>query len=325
MEFLEYYRQKIISSLQNYFYNYEPIARNLYLPVDYALEGGKKLRPIAVLLTAEAFGESSDRALPGAVAIEMFHNFTLVHDDIMDNSPIRRGRPTVYRKWDLNQALLSGDAMLILVYHILDRLPERYFRRAVKLMTWAGLRVSEGQQLDMEFEKERRITLEQYMQMIELKTAVLLGVAFRMGAMLADVAEYEQQKIYDFGKYLGLAFQIQDDYMDIYSDEKVFGKQHGSDIKSNKKTYLLLKALELSDRQTAQTLIEYFNAQLQPEEKVRLITEIYQSLGLKQKVEADIVAMYSKAKDVLSSIQGLTGEGRERLSSLADYLIRRQR
>jgi geranylgeranyl diphosphate synthase type II len=163
------------------------------------------------------------------------------------------------------------------------------------------------------------------MQMIELKTAVLLGVAFRMGAMLADVAEYEQQKIYDFGKYLGLAFQIQDDYMDIYSDEKVFGKQHGSDIKSNKKTYLLLKALELSDRQTAQTLIEYFNAQLQPEEKVRLITEIYQSLGLKQKVEADIVAMYSKAKDVLSSIQGLTGEGRERLSSLADYLIRRQR
>jgi len=326
MDFLKHYQQIIIKALQDFYAGYEPQVETLYIPARYALEGGKKIRPVCTLVAAECFGSDIETALPAAMAVEMFHNFTLVHDDVMDRSPLRRGRPTVYHKWNVNQAILTGDAMLLLVYQILSNLPDDIIKPAVKLMTWAGLRVSEGQQLDMEFEQQESVGIDKYLEMIELKTAVLLGTAFEMGALVAKAPEEERKNIYNFGRNLGLAFQIQDDYLDLYADQEKFGKKIGNDIITRKKTFLLLKALELSDENTRQQLLATFYSQeLNPREKISAVKQIYDKLNIKQITLQHIEHLYLESKTSLERIKTLSEQDKERLWQIASYLMRREK
>ncbi len=325
MKILEDYKNIIIKALQNFYFGYQPIVASLYEPVAYALEGGKKLRPICVLMANDAYGGNTETALPAAVAIEMFHNFTLVHDDVMDNSPLRRGRQTVFNKWDTNQAILSGDAMLLLVYQILSQLPQSIIKPATELMSWAGLRVSEGQQLDMEFETKKQVSIEQYMQMIELKTAVLLGTSFKMGALVAGAGPEEQENIYQFGRNLGLAFQIQDDYLDLYADQDVFGKKIGNDIITNKKTFLLLKALELAGSELKDQLLDcFFENNIQPARKIECIRNIYDQLSLKHIVEQEIEKTYENSLLYLEKLN-ISHDWKQTFAQLSDYLMKRQK
>ncbi len=326
MKDLEKYRQIIIKAQQKIFFNYRPSVKSLYEPVYYALENGKKIRPICLLITAETFGQDINIALPAALAIEMFHNFTLVHDDVMDRSPLRRGKPTVFHKWDINQAILSGDAMLLLVYQTLLQLPEKYIKPATELLTWAGLKVSEGQQLDMEFENKTKVSLSQYLKMIELKTAVLLATSFKMGALLAEASKSDQNNIYQFGKNLGLAFQIQDDYLDLYADQNVFGKKIGNDILTHKKTYLFLKALEIAGNTTKKKLIDiFYNDQIPAEQKIEQIKQIYQALGVPKLTQTTIENLYNLSKKYLFKIKSIDNSGRERIWQIAQYLMKRKK
>ncbi len=234
--------------------------KNLYQPIEYILNsGGKKLRPVLALLSADAFGIDYKKALDVALAIEVFHNFTLIHDDIMDDAPLRRGKITVHKKWDINTGILSGDAMLILAYQYLESYEPTVFKKLTQLFSKTGIEVCEGQQLDIDFETRDDVSIDEYMQMITLKTAVLVASALKMGAIIAEVSEDESQKMYDFGLNLGLAFQLQDDYLDAFSDPKTFGKQVGGDIIENKKTYLYLTALEKSNPSEKKRLQELFS------------------------------------------------------------------
>ncbi len=325
MEILKKYQQLVLDNLQSY-PAYTPEVKSLYEPAHYALEGGKKIRPILVLMAAEAFGTDSHQALPAALAIETFHNFTLVHDDVMDRSPIRRSRQTVYKKWNTNQAVLTGDAMLLLAFRHLYLLEQDLIPGALDLLTWVGLRVSEGQQLDMEFESRTDITEKEYLTMIELKTAVLLGTALRMGAFVAHAKKDDQKLIYNFGRLLGLAFQIQDDYLDLYADQDVFGKKIGNDIATNKKTYLLIKALELADASTRDTLLSLYTTETTDMEgKIQIVSDIYNRLGIKELTERKITEIYSRAKQALMDIADLGGHWRRVFSDFADYLMKRQK
>ncbi len=326
MENLEKYRQIIIKAQQKIFYNYKPSVKTLYEPVYYALENGKKIRPICLLITTESFGQDINTALPAALAIEMFHNFTLVHDDVMDRSPLRRGKPTVYHKWNINQAILSGDAMLLLVYQTLLQLPEKYLKPATELLTWAGLKVSEGQQLDLEFENKDKVSINQYLKMIELKTAVLLATSFKMGALIADAPKSDQNNIYQFGKNLGLAFQIQDDYLDLYADQNVFGKKIGNDILTHKKTYLLLKALEIADSHTRKMLINiFYDHKIPAEQKIQQIKQIYAALGVPELTQKTIENLYTLSQKYLFKIKSIDNSSRERIWQIAQYLMKRKK
>jgi geranylgeranyl diphosphate synthase type II len=325
MELLKKYQDLINHSINTY-PQYKPLVQSLYTPAHYALEGGKKIRPTLVLMAAQAFGAEPKKALPAALAIETFHNFTLVHDDVMDHSPIRRGRKTVYKKWDINQAILTGDAMLLLAFRHLYLLDSHLIPGAIDMLTWVGLRISEGQQLDMEFETRREITEQEYLKMIELKTAVLLGISLKLGAFIAGASEQDQQLLYNFGRLLGIAFQIQDDYMDLYADQDIFGKKIGNDIATNKKTYLLIRALELADRSTRDTLLNLFTTETtDTEKKVQTVSEIYNQLGIKQLTEQKITEIYSQAKAELEQIADLNDNWRAAFSQLADYLMKRKK
>ena len=216
----------------------------LYQPIQYILSlGGKQIRPILTLFSAEIFGVSHQKALYAATAIELFHNFSLIHDDIMDEAPLRRGQETVHQKWNTNTGILSGDAMLILAYQYFENYEPIIFRELAKLFSKTALQVCEGQQLDINFETRDDVAIDEYIQMIEYKTAVLVGAALEMGAIVAEVNDKNRKGIYDFGRYLGIAFQLQDDYLDAFGDTTSFGKQVGGDILENKKTFLYLKAL----------------------------------------------------------------------------------
>lgn len=260
---------------------------NLYDPIRYMLEiGGKRVRPLLVLLAADLFGiPKIDDALPAALAVEFFHNFSLVHDDIMDNAPLRRGQQTIHKKWSGDVAILSGDNLLILAYTQLaccqsDKLPA-----LLDAFNTMATEVCEGQQLDMDFENTTAVGINDYLRMIRLKTSVLLGTALQMGAILADADETDARLIYEFGVNLGLAFQLQDDILDVYGDPGEFGKQQGGDILADKKTYLLLKALETADMATRSAMEALFGNTGDPEAKIRQITAIYDRLGVRDKAE----------------------------------------
>ncbi len=217
---------------------------NLYKPIDYILRlPGKRIRPVLTMMAAEIFGVNYARALPAAMAVEVFHNFSLVHDDIMDDAPLRRGNETVHEKWGLNAGILSGDAMLILAYQYFEQYEPEVFRALAKLFSKTALEVCEGQQLDVDFEIRDDVTIDEYLKMIEYKTAVLVAAALKMGAIVAGTTSSNCEAIYAFGLHLGIAFQLQDDYLDVYGDPATFGKQSGGDIIENKKTYLYLKAI----------------------------------------------------------------------------------
>ena len=278
---------------------------NLYDPIAYTLEaGGKRIRPTLVLMACRLFGGDVEKALMPATAIEVFHNFTLLHDDVMDNADTRRKRMTVHKKWDMNTAILSGDAMMIKAYQFLEDVPEKKLPAALALFSRTALEVCEGQQYDMDFERRDDVTLEEYFKMIRLKTAVLLAGSLKLGAILADAPDDEADALYDFGIAIGIAFQLRDDYLDVYGDERTFGKKIGGDILCGKRTFLLINALKngsVSQKLTIAQLLK--NSSIPAEEKIAAVTAIYDNLNMPAVCTAAMEEYYNKAMDALARIK----------------------
>lgn len=302
MNYLERYKEEVSSFIDTVQLNKTP--EELYAPIDYILKiGGKRLRPILTLFAAEVFGTSSKEAIYAAVAIEMFHNFSLIHDDIMDEAPLRRGNETVHQRWNLNTGILSGDAMLILAYQYFENYKPEVFRELAKLFSKTALEVCEGQQLDINFETREDVTISEYIKMIEYKTAVLVGAAFEMGAIVAEASPENRQAIYDYGLYLGIAFQLQDDYLDAFGDAETFGKQVGGDILENKKTYLYLKALENADQHQKERLHYWFSTTDNSTEKIEAVKQLFAATGVVADSEKLIEVYTNKALEILNQMQ----------------------
>jgi geranylgeranyl diphosphate synthase type II len=297
----------------------------LYEPITYILAlGGKRMRPALLLMACDLFGGDVEDALPPALAIEVFHNFTLMHDDIMDNAPIRRGKVTVHEKWDKNVAILSGDVMLIEGYKLMMQVRENILRQVLDIFNATAVGVCEGQQLDMTFETSDNISIDEYINMIRLKTAVVLGGALKIGALIGNASQADADLLYRFGEQLGIAFQLQDDILDVYGNPEKFGKQVGGDIISNKKTYLLIKALELVKGEQANrlnnllTVNDFDNA-----EKVAAVTDIYNQVNVRQYAETAMQEYAEKAFEALEKIS-LPEESKQYLRSFADGLLVRE-
>lgn len=322
IESIEQYRQTFDDYLQEILQFGEPAG--LYKPIGYIMDlGGKRMRPVLVLLSAELFGAPADNALPAAAAVEIFHNFSLVHDDIMDAAPLRRGRPTVHRKWDPNTAILSGDAMLIRAYQQLDGYPPELYRPLTRLFSRTALEVCEGQQYDMDFESRDDVGIPEYLRMIEFKTAVLLGCALQMGAIIGGAEKAEQEAVYDFGIRLGLAFQLQDDYLDVFGNPETFGKQVGGDIIENKKTYLYLQALERCAADDARELRDLYSVRpTNPQSKVDRVRQIFESCGADRQTR-DQIGSYTR--EAFARLDTLTGNPRAKaaLRDFGEWLLSR--
>ena len=303
MQNIPFYQKGFQAYLNDFIKKREPAS--LYDPINYILKlGGKRLRPVLTLMTAEIFDCDYKIALDAALSIEVFHNFSLIHDDIMDDAPLRRGQETVHEKWDVNTGILSGDAMLILAYQLFENYEPKSFHELAKLFSKTALEVCEGQQYDVDFETQDDVEISDYLKMIEFKTAVLVGAAMKMGAIVAQASIKNQEHIFDFGKNLGIAFQLQDDYLDAFGDPKVFGKQIGGDIIENKKTYLLLKALELSNKSDKLQLEHLYS--LTPSDqtdKINSIKQIFIDSGADKATKQAIEAYTMKAMNVLDELE----------------------
>jgi geranylgeranyl diphosphate synthase type II len=303
MHSVSQYQEFVIEYLQSQLEIKEP--KNLYEPIHYILGlGGKRIRPVLTIMSAEIFDVSYKKALPAALAVEIFHNFSLVHDDIMDDAPLRRGNTTVHEKWDTNTAILSGDAMLILAYQYFEFYEPKIFRKLAKLFSKTALRVCEGQQLDVDFETRQDVTIPEYMKMIEYKTAVLVAAAIKMGAIIAEASTENADLIYDFGLNLGLAFQLQDDYLDAFGDPETFGKQVGGDIIENKKTYLYLKAMEFASEADKQKLTDLFsNKIIDNSAKIEQTKELFLNSGAATATQKAIEEYTFKAFELLDQMK----------------------
>ena len=288
----------------------------LYAPIIYSMSGGgKRLRPVLLLITAEAFGGSLDEALPAAMAVEVFHNFTLLHDDIMDNAAVRRGKPSVFAKWGGNVAILSGDAMLITAYKYLARLAPEHLPRVMRLFNDMALEVCEGQQYDMDFEQKDCVSVEEYILMIERKTSALLSGSAMIGATLAGAAEDDVKKIYRFATELGLAFQLQDDVLDSYGDEAL-GKKIGGDILEGKQTYLMVQAMnQASDEEREVLRTTHRREDLTPEQKIATVLALYDKLNVKHSAEQQIEVRFERALGVLDTLS----IGADRTACLVEF------
>lgn len=282
--------------------NKEP--NGLYGPIEYILSlGGKRMRPVLTLMASEIFNSDYSKALNAATAVEVFHNFSLIHDDIMDDAPLRRGKETVHEKWDLNTGILSGDAMLILAYQYFENYEPHVFQKLAKLFSKTALEVCEGQQYDVDFETRDDVTIPEYLKMIEYKTAVLVGAAMKMGAFVAETSESNANLIYDFGLNLGIAFQLQDDYLDAFGDPKTFGKQVGGDIIENKKTYLYLKALEFGNDEQKEQLLHLFSIQpTDNTDKIESVKQIFIETKSAQETQNAIKEFTQKAFETLNKL-----------------------
>lgn len=302
MHSITYYQEVISNHFTSIVVNKEP--RNLYEPINYILSlGGKRIRPILTLMAAEIFDSTYEKALKAATAVEVFHNFSLVHDDIMDDAPLRRGNQTVHEKWDINTGILSGDAMLILAYQYFESYEPKIFKDLAELFSKTALEVCEGQQFDVDFETRDDVSILEYLKMIEYKTAVLVGAALKMGAIVAETSKENADLIYDYGLNLGLAFQIQDDYLDAFGDPKTFGKQVGGDIIENKKTFLYLKAIEFASHQEKEQLLHLFSIQPNDNsEKIDLVKQIFHSSGAATATQEAIKDYTFKAFKTLEKI-----------------------
>lgn len=294
----------------------------LYEPIEYTLaSGGKRLRPRLVLLAAEMFGGKEEKVLPAALAIEVFHNFTLLHDDVMDKADIRRGRSTVHVRWNDNTAILSGDQMVIEAYTLLSRVPADRLSETLRLFNKMATEICEGQQYDMEFEGREQVSIEEYMQMIRLKTSVLLATALQIGAYIAGANAAQQKALYEYGINIGLAFQIQDDILDVYGDPRTFGKAIGGDICCNKKTYMLLTALQRADDETRAELEQWLQTQDKSDEKIQAVTDIYIRTGAREVCET---VMQLHTHEALSQLNALPqNDATEQLRKLAEKLVMR--
>jgi len=298
--------------------------KNLYEPVGYALSmGGKRLRPVMVLLACNLFSDTVEKAFPVALAIELFHNFTLLHDDIMDGAEMRRNNLSVYKKYNENIAILSGDAMSIMAYNYLLKCDSAKLTSIIRLFSQTALEVCEGQQFDMDFEARLDVSIPEYVNMIRLKTAVLLASSLKLGALAANAPEKIANQLYDFGLNLGIAFQLQDDLLDVFADQDKFGKKIGGDIVSNKKTFLLLKALEISDELTKLIIHDWMKKKdFDENEKIKVITEVYNKLDIKRITEKYIDEFYQSALTVFEKID-LTTETKTELFQLANLIMNR--
>ena len=323
MHSIHQYQEFISDYLQSQSKNKEP--KNLYEPIHYILQlGGKRMRPILTLMSAEVFDAHYAKALPAALAVEVFHNFSLVHDDIMDDAPLRRGNVTVHEKWDINTGILSGDAMLILAYQYFEEYEPAIFRALAKLFSKTALEVCEGQQWDVDFESRSDVTIPEYLKMIECKTAVLVAAAMKMGAIIAKTSDENADLIYDFGLNLGLAFQLQDDYLDAFGNPETFGKQVGGDIIENKKTYLYLKAMEFASPNEKEELVHLFS--IHPEdnsEKIDSVKRIFYSSGAAQTTQKAIEDFTLKAFETLEKMN-VSLDKKAMLTNFGENLMKRK-
>lgn len=296
----------------------------LYQPIAYTLnQGGKRLRPVLTLLACELFGGKAEDVLYPALAVEVFHNFTLVHDDIMDKAPLRRGQETVYKKWNADIAILSGDTMFALAYQLALKTRPEFVSDILHVFSKAAIEVCEGQQLDLNFETQENVSIEDYLDMIRLKTAVLLGTALEIGAIVGGANASQMRSVYRFGINLGIAFQLKDDLLDVYGNQEKFGKKSGGDIATNKKTYLYLKALELSDEHQYRTLKQLYNGQSSDENaKIKAVKSIFDSLNIKNQVENIMQGYYENAVNDLHET-GIDPEKLRNLLGFAQALYRR--
>ncbi len=322
MQPIEFYRDEFINYLEKKVQTKEP--HNLYEPIDYILGlGGKRLRPVLALLTTELFEGDYKNALDAALAIEVFHNFSLVHDDIMDDAPLRRGKATVHEKWDINTGILSGDAMLINSYQYFEGYSDATFKELVQLFSITAIEVCEGQQYDVDFETRDDVTIPEYLKMIEYKTAVLVAAAMKMGAIIAGGSKENQNLVYEFGRNLGIAFQLQDDYLDAFGDPETFGKQVGGDIIENKKTFLYLKALELSSAAERETLLHLYSiAPSDPTEKIEAIKTVFEQSGSVNMTKKEIEGYTQRAFECLKQLN-LPEERKEILKIFGENLMQR--
>ena len=299
--------------------------KGLYEPIAYELSlGGKRIRPVLMLMAYNIYKEDVERILPQAAGLETYHNHTLLHDDVMDKADMRRNKPTVHNVWNENTAILSGDAMLILAYRLMAEGLTDKLAEVMHVFTETTMEICEGQQWDMEFESRMDVKVDEYIEMIRLKTSVLLAAALKIGACLAGASTEEAQKLYDFGVKMGLAFQLQDDWLDVYGDPKVFGKNIGGDILCNKKTYMLITALELADASQREELKRWLNAtDYVPAEKISAVTAIYNNIGIGKRCEEMVETYYSDGLAVLESI-AIPEERKQALKDFACSLMNRK-
>lgn len=298
---------------------------SLYEPIRYALSvGGKRLRPALVLMAYNLYQEDIQKAIRPAVGLEVFHNFTLLHDDLMDDADLRRNKPTVHKVWNSNAAILSGDAMLIAAYQLIAETEPEQLKQVLDLFSQTAIEICGGQQYDMEFESRNDVTEEEYIEMIRLKTAVLLACALKMGAIIGNAPKDDQDHLYQYGINIGLAFQLQDDLLDVYGDTKTFGKNIGGDILCNKKTFMLINALKLSEGKQKEELVSWINKKdFNPDEKIKAVTHIYDELNLRGLSESKIQQYYKTAQEHIEALS----IGKERiaiLKAVCDRLMNRQ-
>lgn len=318
---------EILSMVNEFLANlpYERKPKSLYEPIRYVLSmGGKRIRPTLMLLGYNLFKDNPEKILMNAVALETYHNYTLLHDDLMDNADLRRGHETVHKKWDANTAILSGDSMLVLAYERMAQCDEKHLAKVLKLFTTTALEIGEGQQFDMEFENRNDVKEEEYIEMIRLKTSVLLACALKMGAILADASDEDAENLYKFGEQIGLAFQLQDDYLDVYGDTKVFGKEIGGDITSNKKTYMLINAFNLANDTQRAELQKWVDAKdFDRAEKVAAVTRLYNEIGIDKLAQDKIAYYFEQSKKYLNAVN-VPAERKEELAKYAQKMMKRQ-
>ncbi|MGB5822023.1 MAG: polyprenyl synthetase family protein [Saonia sp.] len=323
MHTIDHYRAEFDAYLKSTTKTKEPL--NLYEPITYILGlGGKRMRPVLTLMTTEVFDVDYKNALDAALAIEIFHNFSLVHDDIMDAAPLRRGKATVHEKWDVNTGILSGDAMLILAYRLFEGYKSETFKGLAELFSKTALEVCEGQQYDIDFETRDDVTITEYLRMIEYKTAVLVAAAMKMGAIIAEASKDCQDNIYEFGRNLGIAFQLQDDYLDAFGDPKMFGKQLGGDIIENKKTFLYLKSLELATSEQQLELRQLFS--IQPKDaadKIGTVKSIFLESGAVALIKREMKGYTEKAFAVLDNLK-ISADKKAMLHKFGQGLMNRE-
>ena len=298
---------------------------SLYDPIKYVLSiGGKRIRPVLLLLTYNMYRDDIERAMPTAVGLETYHNYTLLHDDLMDKADMRRGMPTVHRKWDDNTAILSGDSMLVVAFQRVAQCPAENLQDILSLFTMTALEIGEGQQYDMDFENRMDVTEDEYIEMIRLKTSVLLACAVKMGAIMAGASDEDAKNLYAFGEKLGLAFQLQDDLLDVYGDPKVFGKAIGGDITSNKKTYMLINAILRANNEQREELIKWITTDnFDKEEKIKAVTKLYNKIGIRQLCEKKINDYFAEALTYLEKVN-VPEEKKTALQRFTDQMMHRE-
>ena len=323
-----YTSEELLNKVNQYLDNlpYDRRPASLYEPVKYVLSlGGKRIRPVLMLLAYNLYKDDPERILMQAVGLETYHNYTLLHDDLMDNADMRRGHETVHKKWDANTAILSGDSMLVLAYQRIQQCDAGHLPAVLDLFSETALEIGEGQQYDMDFETRNDVTEDEYIEMIRLKTSVLLACAVKMGAILADASEADTQNLYKFGEQLGLAFQLQDDLLDVYGDPAVFGKAIGGDIMSNKKTYMLINAVNRANPAQREELIRWISGcDFNRDEKVRAVTAIYDQIGIRQLCEAKINHYFEECRKYLAKVN-VSDERKQMLLDYTDEMMTRRK